>query len=334
MVHRWNSESDHQRLRDAIKNWRAWHQWWKLREQDFLRRMHRRALACAVYGWHLGASASRSRRQGAIRILRSLLLRKCLLALANNAYTARVLRPVLESYRRRTLRDGLEAWGLFLVSQENQSKTKDLVVESPAQCVTTRRRRHPGKPRKVHCRCVYAVSRGQRCTCAPRSHLLRRVEELHRLVAKGLDGRDGGHRLLSHVVQRTTAPRHFERGSSCERILSPLRASEGRGKASCDDLQQVITTPYGRLVAGGKVCGPSLTSVGSDKPTPPGTSKPSNSLMEGSYRALSAAAFPTDSVTQHTILGEGQNDVLTGVASWPVVADGPRCVHFAHVPLA
>lgn len=301
---------------------------WKSRRRDFLERVTRRALASAISRWHLGASASRSRRQGAAHLLRSVLLRKCLLTLAHHAYTARVFRRMLESYRRRTLRDGLEAWGLFLVSQDAQNNA-NVAVKNSTRCVTTRcRRRHPGKPRKVHCRCVYAVSRGQRCTCAPRSHLLRRVEELHRLVAKGLDGCDGGHRLLSHVVQRAATPRHVVRqGCSGGRILSPPPVSEGRRKTSCDDHRQGSAASCVRLVGSGKVCRPSPTRRGSDKSPRKGTSKPISSLgMEDadSYRA---------SVAQHALLGEGQTDELTGVAVSPAVAEGPRCVYL-HVSLA
>lgn len=311
-----------------MQKWRAWHQWWKSRERDFLQRMARRALASAVYRWRLGASTSRSRRQGAVHLLGSLLLRKCLLALADNAYTAAVLRKVLESYRRRTLRDGLEAWGSVSVSQDIQNNTD--VAEISAHCATTRRqRRHPGKPRKVHCRCVYAVSRGQRCTCAPRSHLLRRVEELHRLVAKGLDTREGGHRLLSHVVQRSTAPCRVETGRSSGQTLSPPHVSDGRRKPSCGDLQQGSTNARVRLVGGGPGCGPSLKRRGSDKLPRTGTSKPASPSGIGdadSYRASSAAAFSRGSVAQHALLVEGQIDALTGAGISPVVAGGSRCV--------
>lgn len=316
MICRFTSASDHQRLRMAMKRWRAWHQWWKSRRRGFLQRMARIALASAVSRWRLGASATRSRHQGAVHLLESLLPRKCLLALANNACVARVLRRMLGSYRRRTLRDVWEAWGLFLVSQEKRNKTS-VTTENPARCVTARRqRRHPGKPRKVHCRCVYAVSRGQHCTCAPRSHLLRRVEELHRLVASGLDGRDGGHRLLSHVVQRTSPPSHAKKGRSTGRILSPPRDSEKGGKAGCDDRQQGVTAPRVRLAGGGKVCGPRSTRCGSDKSPRAGTCKPATSHgMEDtdSYRA---------SITQDALLV----DELTGVAVPPVVAGGLRCV--------
>lgn len=311
MIYQLASASEHQRLRNAINIWRAWHLWWKSRRRDFLQRMARRALASAVCRWRLEASASRSRRQGAVKLLGSLRLRRCLVALAQNAYTARILRRVLESYRMRILRDGLLAWGSCLVSQDNQNNT-EVAVENPTRCVTTRRhRRNPGKPRKVHCRCVYAVSRGQRCTCAPRSHLLRRVEELHRLVVKGLDGRDGGHRLLSHVVQRPAAPRDFREGSSSGRILSQPPVSEGLGTA----------TSRARLAGSGKVCGPSRTRCCSDESSPTGTSKPVSSLtMEDTDSYL-----PT--VAQHTaVFVERQIDELAGIVVSPAVAGGPRCV--------
>lgn len=297
------SASDHQRLRTIMKNWRVWYQWWKLRKRDFLQRIAQRALASAMFRWRLGTSASQNRREGAMHRLRLLLLRKYLLALADNAYTARALRRVLESYRRRALRNGLGAWGLFLVSQDNRHKTN--VVDNPAHCVTTRcRRQHLGKPRKVHCRCVYAVIQGQPCTCDPRSHLLRRVEELHRLVAKGLEGRAGGHRLLSHVVQRTH-PHHVEKGC-------PPRGSKGRKES-----KPAVCV---RLAGGAKACGPRSARCGSDKPPRKGIPKPASSFETGD------TGSSCTSVTRHTLFGEGLIDELKSVTGSPSAVGGPRYV--------
>lgn len=197
----------------------------------------RRAVASAVHRWRLLSSGANDRRtllQTVVgRQLKVMLVRKCFLALAHNALSATTLRRLIASFRMRTLRGGFEAWRQAL-PREKKKKSQPPPPPPPAAAVTviTGRRRQPGNPRKHHCRCVYAVSRGQRCTCAPRSHLLRRVEELHRLVAQGLDGRQGGNRLLSHVVQRaTTMPSGGAGSGGGERNSPSLLGSSGR---ECD----------------------------------------------------------------------------------------------------
>ena len=185
-----------------------WQKWWKTRMENFHEQKSRRALASAISRWRLGLFACRSRCPEAIHIHRSRLLRKCLLALADNAHFASIVRRLLESCRRRALREGLEGWRRWLLLVPRKKEKVPEVEEAKVNDTTRRHKcRRPGQPRKAHCRCVYAVGRERPCGCAPRSHLLRRVEELHRLVAKGLDGRDGGYRLLSHVVQRESATR-------------------------------------------------------------------------------------------------------------------------------
>lgn len=293
----------------------------------------RRALASAVSRWHLEACARRGRRQESVHLLRSLLLRKYLLALADNATSAAILRRLLENCRMRALRDGLEAWKWwFFLSKENQRQEERLKAEAAAAvrdghvCHASsgrpERRHQPGKPRKAHCRCVYAVCRGQRCTCAPRSHLLRRVEELHRLVAKGLDGRDGGYRLLSHVEQGTDAPPPppVGRVRSSGQLSSPRQSvsvSGGQcGKANGDDPQGDVANPRAQLLGGGAWSA-----------TTPRAKRGSSSVAEGteSYRGKCAAEF-AGSTGQHTRSVEGQMNALVGAPSPSTVASGPRCV--------
>lgn len=195
----------------------------------FHRAVGRRVLASSLCHWRLEGFASRCRRNRQEKC--SQLLRKCLLALAENAHSAVTLRRLLKSYSTRSLRDALREWRWWL-SLEAHKRAKEVAtaLTRESKGVNTTRltqRLHPGNPRKVHCRCVYAVSRGQRCTCAPRSHLLRRVEELHRLVAKGLDGTNRGCRLLNHVVQRPSAPAEHERVRPKGLHSSPRLVSRG-----------------------------------------------------------------------------------------------------------
>lgn len=259
VIHRSKKASDLHRLRRAVARWQMWHEWWKTRLEIFHRLKARRVLASAVSRWRLGVIACRTRRLEAIKIRGSRLLRKCLLALADNVRAASILRRLLESCRRRALGECLEKWRRWLFSVPRE--IEEIPNAKGAAVINTSARRHkcwrPGKPRKAHCRCVYAVGRGRRCTCAPRSHLLRRVEELHRLVAKGLDGRQGGYRLLSHVVQRADAPPD-EVACSSENS-SPRNTFERRKKSGSRDCQ----------VGGGSVSGSRLADgaprAGSDK---------------------------------------------------------------------
>lgn len=296
----------------------------------FHRLVTRRALLSAVRRWHLQASARRARHQEAVHFLGSMILRKCLLALANNAQSAAILRQLLERCRLRSLRDGLEVWKRwFLLSNENQEILKAEAVAAVRDgdaCNASSRRQQcwrPGKPRKVHCRCVYAVCRGQRCTCAPHSHLLRRVEELHKLVAKGLDGRQGGCRLLSHVVQGTEAPPPVGKARTSRQSSSPQQSvSGGRcGKVNCcDDRQGGTVRPCAQLFGEG---------AGSDTSPRAGACKQGRlSVVEGteSYRVSGAVEFAMGSAGQHTHLVEGQMDRLVGVSSSSAVASGLRCV--------
>lgn len=194
-----------------MKRWVSWQQRWRACVKSLHGVITRRAVASALHRWRVEATASsdRCRRQAVVgRLLGRALLRKCMLALAKNALSATRIRRLLEYFRKRSLRHALDTWRRWS-PQENQERP---VSPPPNERKKITNRRHqPGKPRKVHCRCVYAVCRGQRCTCAPRSHLLRRVEELHKLVAQGLGEREGGYRLLSHVVQGTAGGRRGDR---------------------------------------------------------------------------------------------------------------------------
>lgn len=202
--------------------------------------------------WRLEASArsnvsaerTRRRRQAFGHLFEALLRRKCFVALAVHATSSITLRRVLTSFRTRTLRNGMKAWQWWLL-QEQQRRQTLAPADASASSKHTARRNQPGKPRKGHCRCVYAVSRGQRCTCAPRSHLLRRVEELHRLVAQGLDGREGGYRLLSHVVQGTATPRGGARSNE-QNAAQTL----GSDSSSCNESWSAPS--YGARASGGQ----------------------------------------------------------------------------------
>lgn len=298
-----------------------WHKWWKTRLESFHRLQTRRALASAVSRWHLEVIACRSRRLEAIQIRGSRLLRKCLLALADNAHSASILRRFLESYRRRVLSECLEEWRTWLFSVPRE---KEEIPAKEGVVIDTSARRHncwrPGKARKAHCRCVYAVGHGRRCACAPRSHLLRRVEELHRLVAKGLDGRQGGYRLLSHVVQRADVPSD-ETVCSSENS-SPRSAFDRRGKSGSRDCQEGAKSPCAQLVGGGSVSGSSVsaarTRLGKKLPVRESCKRDMFSLTEGpeSCRAI-ATEFSTAPAARHVRVVDGQINAFAG-------ARGPR----------
>ena len=234
-----------------MDQWLEWLRLWKMRVNTLRCSISRRAMVSAVRHWRLlsfGAHDRRALLQAVVgRQLEVMLLRKCFLALAQNALSTRFLRRLITSFFLRTLRDGFEAWRQALTPEKQKSQT---LPPSPADAVTviTGTRRQPGNPRKHHCRCVYAVSRGQRCTCAPRSHLLRRVEDLHRLVAQGLDGRQGGYRLLSHVVQRATpAPSGGTRlGGGGRSSSSSLRISSRGCDRPRGTLKAIIQAGKGR----------------------------------------------------------------------------------------
>lgn len=197
-------------LRYALHHWRSWQRQWRTRVEILGRLIAKRTMASALCRWRrlvsaasISAEHTRLRREEALRrVLQSLILHRYLRALRDYASARRTLSRLLESLRARALRYGVGTWRRWLLQQQQN----EVNITPPHTSNSTVSRRQPGKPRKGHCRCVYAVSRGQRCNCAPRSHLLRRVEELHRLVAQGLDRRDGGHRLLSHVVQGSATP--------------------------------------------------------------------------------------------------------------------------------
>ena len=218
-----------------MDQWREWLRLWKMRVSTLRCLIARRTVASTLRRWHLLSSGSKDRRtllQAVVgRQLEEMLVRKCLLALAQHALSSTTLRRLITTFRIRTLRGGFEAWRQALPREKHKTQPPPPPSPAAAATVITGRRRQPGNPRKHHCRCVYAVSRGQRCTCAPRSHLLRRVEELHRLVAQGLDGRQGGYRLLSHVVQRTTtAPSGDARLDVGDRNSPSFLESSSRGR--------------------------------------------------------------------------------------------------------
>jgi len=322
VVHQSNAASDLHRLRRAVKRWRIWQKWWKTRLENFHRLQARRALASAVSRWCLKVVARRSRRLEATHARDSRLLRKCLLALADNAHSASVLRRLLESCRRRALRECLEKWWRRrLFSELREDEEIPNAKEAAVANASTRRHRcrRPGKPRKAHCRCVYAVGLGGRCACAPRSHLLRRVEELHRLVAKGLGGHEGGYRLLSHVVQRADAPPD---GAACSMEKSnPQDAFERRRKSGSRDCQQGAASPCAQLVDGGSARGPRLAESakrgGSDKNLPAGgdCKRDMSSVIEISEGCHAITAEVSGPAARRVV--DGRKGALAG-------AEGPR----------
>lgn len=194
----------HRKVRNAFHCWRNWQQRWRTRLDHLRRLIIRKELKAALNLWRLGIIASttakvldneRRRRHAALsHVLRSVFLIKCLRRWTRNACVQRILGRLVQMRRIRTLRDGMATW------KQRQTQKVDPVIPDLPSFATP----NPvtiAKPRKRHCRCVYDVCRGQRCTCAPRLHLLRRVNELHRIVAKGLSTADGGYRLVSHVSQ-------------------------------------------------------------------------------------------------------------------------------------
>ncbi|CAN0351285.1 unnamed protein product, partial [Ectocarpus sp. 13 AM-2016] len=121
VVGRFNAASDNRRLQEAMKRWHAWQKWWKTHVDAFHRAAGRRVLASAVRHWRLEIFDSRCRRNHHEKW--SQLLRKCLLALAENARSTVTLRRLLESYRTRHLRDALGRWRWWL-SLEAQKRVK------------------------------------------------------------------------------------------------------------------------------------------------------------------------------------------------------------------
>ncbi len=61
-----------------------------------------------------------------------------------------------------------------------------------------------GLPKQGHCRCVYDVCKNGHCKCPLEHHLLRRVEALHDLIARGMNSGKEQYRILSHVAQIET----------------------------------------------------------------------------------------------------------------------------------
>ncbi|CAN0362256.1 unnamed protein product, partial [Ectocarpus sp. 12 AP-2014] len=121
VVGRFNAASDNRRLQEAMKRWHAWQKWWKTRLDAFHLAAGRRVLASAVRHWRLEIFASRCRRNCLEKSFQ--LLRKCLVALAENAHSAVTLRRLLESHRTRHLRDALGGWRWWL-SLEAQKRVK------------------------------------------------------------------------------------------------------------------------------------------------------------------------------------------------------------------
>jgi hypothetical protein len=126
-----------------------------------------------------------------------LLLKKVLYTLHKHARQSSALRRALASLQRRHLQ---QAWTALqhALSTLLQRPTAALTpVKALAQQQVVVR---DGRGRQGHCKCVYGVTgSGNRCKCAPAAHLLRRVEELHKLVTHAMHSPD--YRLLSHVTQ-------------------------------------------------------------------------------------------------------------------------------------
>lgn len=280
----------------------------------FHRAAGRRVLASAVRHWRLEIFASRCRRNRHEKW--SQLLRKCLLALAQNAHSAVTLRRLLESYRTRHLSDALGGWRRWISfeAQKRVKKVPTALTRENKGVNTTRltQRLHPGNPRKVHCRCVYAVSRGQRCTCAPRSHLLRRVEELHRLVAKGLDRTNGGYRLLSHVVQRPSVPAEHGGISPKGPHASPRLDSRGKSIISCDDPREIESTCAGRAEEGAIYA--------------PSDGRKERKGVKKAHRAggCKRGHMPRELARRHAYSVEAQ---IAGTTSCRVISHEQRCVY-------
>lgn len=205
-------------LRETFDRWHEWQQRCKKRRKSLHLILIRKDKKDATRCWQHHAAAyvvesKHRRREAALsRILQWLLLLKCFHSLANNCNTAKTLRQLVESWWIRTLRNGIRA----LQQRTEKPSLVPSILSLPALPTPAKEgsnQRRLARPRKGHCRCVYDICRGQRCTCAARSHLLRRVEELHRLVAKGLNSEAGGCRLLSHVSQYDAAEASNRAGS-------------------------------------------------------------------------------------------------------------------------
>lgn len=306
VIHRSNTDLNRDRLRESMERWRSWQQRWKTRVKAFHRFIARRELASAVDRWRRETSASRCRRRRGVldRLLGSLLLRKCFVALTKEALYAATLRRLLERYRKFRLLEGLEVWRRwFLRLREAKNTPKADVIDSAPEsevCFTTIRQ--PAQPRKGHCRCVYAISRRERCTCAPRTHLLRRVEELHRLVAKGLEKRGGCHRLLSHVVQRAPTPSD---------VGDTFRSTgKNRSPQTFSADPPVVVTSSTSTVGGG-------TAHATDFRRRAGRADPDGSRQPRAYKR---GGMPTATAVKD------DEDVGTGIHAPPAVADRSRWV--------
>lgn len=196
-------------LQDAIRRWRDWQQKSEKLRLRIRRLVIKRLMGLAIRQWKvfvvqekIAADRDLRRREMLACVLRSALLRKSLWKLTRNARSGRILQHLRDSWHKRLLNDGFHVWKnqQQLLQPKGHARAIDPPDRGALPCsvrVTTK----AGKPLKEHCRCVYTVGRCQRCMCHPRIHLLRRVEELHRLVTKGLDRRDGGCRLLSTAIR-------------------------------------------------------------------------------------------------------------------------------------
>jgi hypothetical protein len=136
-------------------------------------------------------------------VLQMLLLKKVLYTLHKHACQSSALRRALASLHRRHLRyawSALQSALAALLQRPTAALTPHKALAAAAlqqqQQVVVR----DGRGRQGHCKCVYNVTAsGSRCRCAPAAHLLRRVEELHKLVTHAMHSPD--YRLLSHVTQ-------------------------------------------------------------------------------------------------------------------------------------
>jgi hypothetical protein len=127
-----------------------------------------------------------------------LLLKKVLYTLHKHARQSSALRRALASLHRRHLQYSWRALqqALAALLQRPTAALTPVKALTQQQQVVVR----DGRGRQGHCKCVYGVTgSGSRCRCAPAAHLLRRVEELHKLVTHAMHSPD--YRLLSHVTQ-------------------------------------------------------------------------------------------------------------------------------------
>jgi hypothetical protein len=162
-----------------------------------------------------------------------LLLKKVLYTLHKHARQSSALRRALASLHRRHLQQAWKALQHALATLL-QRPTAAL---TPVKALTLRQQVvvRDGRGRQGHCKCVYGVTgSGNRCRCAPAAHLLRRVEELHKLVTHAMHSPD--YRLLSHVTQyRVVAS---DSSTSATAAATAADGSSHAGRVSRDAVEQ------------------------------------------------------------------------------------------------